>query len=211
MVALAIANSIYFFGRSHEHNLINISPALLFCAFLGLDLAILASRHDARWVTWALYAAPFAALACAAYFYSGRLDQKLHVQLKTLLSHKPLPDYFNPGPVDCREIASVAGGPKVFVYSQFDYWYYEQCGYVPQGYVQPLQLQPVRSEVVALLSRLLGAGYRVVVPKHPGYYSFDFAEAEASLPGLEKAETANYWFYWRRPDAPPRLSSPASN
>jgi hypothetical protein len=211
LVALALANSIYFFGRSHEHNLINISPSLLFCAFLGLDLAILACRPDPRWVTWSLHAAPFAALACAAYFYSGRLDQKLHVQLNTLLWHKPLPQYFDPGPIDCREIASVAGSPKVFVYSQFDYWYYEQCGYVPQGYMQPLQLQPVRSEVIGLLNQLLGAGYKVVVPKHPGYYNFDFAETEASLPALEKTETANYRFYWRKSSDPPRLSGPASN
>ena len=38
-VALLVANSIYFFGRSHEHNLINTGATFLFSLFLALDLA----------------------------------------------------------------------------------------------------------------------------------------------------------------------------
>ena len=48
-VALTLANSIYFFGRSHENNLINISASLLLCAFIGIDLAIFAWDEGPRW------------------------------------------------------------------------------------------------------------------------------------------------------------------
>src|SRR6185369_1445211 len=34
----AIGNSIYFFGRSHEHNILNIAIVLLFLLFFMLDL-----------------------------------------------------------------------------------------------------------------------------------------------------------------------------
>jgi len=40
LIALSIGNSIYFFGRSHEHNIINISASLIFVLFLFFDLVL---------------------------------------------------------------------------------------------------------------------------------------------------------------------------
>lgn len=213
-VALAVINSLYFFGRSHEHNLINISASLLFCAFFGMDLALVAWRQGARWVRWTLHAVPWLALACVAFFYSGRLIAKIGIQAAIVTRHEQLSPIDGPGPIVCGEIAAVAKDSKVFVYSQFDFWFYDRCQYVPPGYFQPIMLQPIRAKLIEQLNQLLDAGYKIVVPKVPGWQSveglprpglrhgrlvsgFDFAETEVALPRLEKAETAHYWFYWR--------------
>jgi hypothetical protein len=196
-VALATINSVYFFGRSHEHNLINISASLLFCAFFGMDLALAAWRYGPRWVRWTLHAAPWLALACMAFFYSDRLVGKVGIQAGTVFRHTPLVPLDNIGPIACGEIASVAKDSKVFLYSEYDYWFYERCGYVPQGYFQPLLLQPLRAQLIEQLNQLLDAGYKIVVPiRAPSQYNFDFAETMGSLRELEGARTTNYLYFW---------------
>jgi len=200
LVALAIGNSIYFFGRSHEHNLLNISAALLFCAFLGIDLAIALWRTGPRWVRWSLHAAPWLTLAFIGFFYSGRLLAKVHTQFETVAMHRALPALDDPGPIVCEEIAAAAKDSRVFVYSVADYWFYERCGYVPQGYIQPLSLQALTGKLIEQLDQLLDTGYKIVVPKPPSVYpGFEFNDIAASLGEMERIETAHYQLYYRKP------------
>jgi len=201
-VALAIGNSIYFFGRSHENNLLNISASLLLCLFLGIDLALVTWRTGPGWVRWTLHAAPWLILALIAFSYSGRLVEKVRIQAAVATRRQPLYSTDDPGPIDCAEIAAVARDSRVFVYGAYDYWFYERCGYVPQGYIQPLLLQPMRAKVVQQANQLLDAGYKIVAPKLPYIYisgGFEFDDIEASLGRLESVETAHYHIYCRKP------------
>ena len=199
-VALAIGNSIYFFGRSHEHNLLNTSAPLLLCLFLGIDLASVTWHEGPGWVRWTLYAAPWLILALIAFSYSGRLVEKARIQAAVATRRQPLASADDPGPIVCGEIAAVAKDSRVFVYGAYDYWFYERCGYVPQGYVQPLLLQPMRAKVVQQANQLLEGGYKIVVPKQPYMYGgFEFNDIEAELGGMQKVETAHYFVFRRTP------------
>jgi len=201
LLTLSIGNCIYFFGRSHEWNLLNISAPLVFSIFLGTDLAILAWQAGPVWVRWCVHAAPWLVLAAAGFFYSGRIVQKIHTEYAWATRGQALPEHDETGPIVCTEIAAVAPDSRVFVYDLADYWFYEQCGYMPTGYVQPLVLQPFRAKVVEQLDQLMNAGYKIVVPKahFEGIDSlFDFGDVEPSLAGMERTETAHYTIYYMK-------------
>ena len=198
LLALGIGNSIYFFGRSHEHNLLNISAPLLFCVFLGMDLAIVAWRSGPVWVRWMVYAGPWLTLGLIGFFYSGRLVAKIHTQFDSVTGRHALVNDDQIAPIVCEEIAGVAKDSRVFVYDLADYWFYEKCGYVPQGYIQPILLQPLRVNLIEQLDQLLNTGYKIVVPKAHAS-GFDFSDVGPSLKGLERTETAHYDFYYRKP------------
>ncbi|MDP2918544.1 MAG: hypothetical protein Q8N68_03525, partial [bacterium] len=74
LITLTVGNSLYFFGRSHEHNIINISVCLLLSLFVLLDLLYANARNEStgRINRTALAALPFLLILIAAYSYSGR-------------------------------------------------------------------------------------------------------------------------------------------
>jgi len=197
-VTLLIANFSYFFGRSHEHNLINLSSSCLFCGYLALDLA----WPSTKGVAARLFAlAPFGLLAACAYFYSGRVSGKVSAQAEQLVSQRRLSptvgEDFAPL-VDCSEIARAAPGTDVFFFARYDYWFYERCDYVPPGYVQPLQLAVLKQDVITQLNAMLDKGYVVVVPQQVGEWAGYFAEFSPALGELTDIETAHYRFYRRK-------------
>ena len=194
-VALAIGSCIYFFGRSHEHNLINISASLLYCAFLGMDLAGIAVRENPPEARRVVRALPWALLALIGFAYSGRLTAKVERQLATL-NGEPVPGY-PMTPIVCDEINAVAPDHRVFVFSVHDYWFYERCGYVPQGYLQPMFIEPLMKTAVDEINGLLNQGYKVVVPK-VRRSDFNFADFEPRLAGpTSQVETKNYSIFSR--------------
>jgi len=192
-VALAIGNVIYFFGRSHENNLMVVSASLLLCFFLCFDLAAISVKPgQARKLVLTL---PWLVLTVIAYFYSGRIFAKVGDQAAAVAQ---VPVVFkSPQIIVCAEINAAASDRRVFIFSYYDYWFYEQCGYVPQGYIQPLFLQFFRGDIIAQMNGLLDQGYKVVVPKvsSPG---FDWAELAPDLKGTYQLETADYVLYGRR-------------
>jgi hypothetical protein len=198
LLALGIGNSIYFFGRSHEQNLLNISAPLLFCVFLGMDLAIVAWSVGPVWARWMVRAAPWLTLGFIGFFYAGRLVAKVHTQFDSVTGRLALVDNDHIPPIVCEEIAGVAKDSRVFVYDSADYWFYEKCGYVPQGYIQPILLQPLRASLIAQLDQLLNTGYKIIVPKAHAA-GFDFSDVQPGLKGLERTDTAHYDFYYRKP------------
>jgi hypothetical protein len=198
LLALGIGNSIYFFGRSHEQNLLNISAPLLFCVFLGMDLAIVAWGAGPVWVRWMVHAAPWLTLGFIGFFYAGRLVAKIQTQFDSVTGRQAVIDNDHISPIVCEEIAGVAQDSRVFVYDSSDYWFYEKCGYVPPGYIQPILLQPLRVSLIEQLDQLLNTGYKIIVPKTHAT-GFDFSDVEPSLKGLERTETVHYDFYYRKP------------
>jgi hypothetical protein len=199
-VALIVASSIYFFGRSHEHNLLNLAVPFLFGAFLTLDLAW---QDDAqpRALAWAFRIAPLLLVAACAYNYSGRVRTRIGAQFETLARTRSQPPF--PGdtlpPINCPEILALAGDRRIFFYSKYDFWHYDACGLLPQGRIQPLYLVIQIKDLVAQVNGLLDDGYKMIVPRQPNDWG------STNLPGIlpalgqvSSAESAHYRLY-RRP------------
>jgi hypothetical protein len=197
-VALVAINSMYFFGRSHEHNLINTSAAFLFCLFLLFDMAWPSKDSDPRVLRAMFHLAPYLVVAVCAYSYSQRIITKLEAQRGVLVDQHRVPGPVPPN-VDCNEIRRAAGDSRVFFVSQNDFWYYQQCGYTPQGYVQPIFLNVLTKSLVAEINDALDSGAKVFVPRNLG--DFCAAAWPEMLPGLsnpERTETPNFFVFRRR-------------
>ncbi len=189
-VTLAIGNLIYFLGRSHENNLMNISASLLVCFFLGVDLAALVAKESSpRWLLSVTLALPWIALLLIGYFYSGRIYERVATQVAAV-GQPPAPPS-NPNFIHCEEISAAVPDRLVFVFSRYDYWIYERCGYIPQGYIQPLGAQIMRGDVITQINLMLRRGYKILVPKANADDIKSFAEFIGDIPELRRIETVN--------------------
>ena len=178
----------------------------LFCAFMAIDRAWPAAPgapnedDGARALRWISRAAPWLLVAGCAYFYSGRVVPKIAAAITVAEGGRPLPAAF-PGealpPINCAEIARAAGDSRVYFFSKNDFWYYDACHLVPQGFVQPLSLALLTKDVAAQINGLLDVGYKIVVPKARDW-SAAFAELLPALGAPELVETAQYRLYRRR-------------
>jgi len=201
-VALLVANSIYFFGRSHEHNLINTSACFLFCLFLSLDLAWPSSAAEPRLIRWVFGAAPWAILGVCAYGYSQRVVDRLDAQQALVLAQRA-PAGATPPQIDCEEIRRAAGDDRVFFLSSNDVWYYRQCGYTPRGYVQPVALNVLTKNLAGEINDVLDSGAKVFVPRDRGDpCGRAWDEVFPLLSGPERGETANFLVFRRSGQAP---------
>lgn len=202
-VALTAVSSIYFFGRSHEHNLINLSASFLFCTFLGIDLATKIPAADEPVVRVVLRAAPWVLVGGCAFAYSARVSDKLEMQMAVVAGQRPLPPGI-PGDFQstpaCGELITAAGDGRVFFFSRNDYWLYEACALEPQGYVQPVWLSILQRPLIAEMNHLLDAGYKIAVPRQAGDWAGMFAEYMSALDSPMRVETPHYFIY-RRPGA----------
>jgi hypothetical protein len=88
-----IGNTIYFFGRSHEHNILNISISLVFLFFYSLDLidrklnnnpAI--TSHGSLWRKYSISCFGIFFIAAVVYCYSGNITRKLGIQFHKALA-----------------------------------------------------------------------------------------------------------------------------
>jgi hypothetical protein len=193
-VALIVINSVYFFGRSHEHNLVNLGTSFLFIFFLGVDMAWPSKGGLLRWICRVL---PWAVVAICAFAYSGRIVTKVELQKEAVVVRGPLPpmDVNREPVIDCDEVARAVGNDRrVYFFSKHDYWYYQRCRYVPSGYTQPMLLNVLTAPLAAELNQLLGMGYRIVVPRR-GDWSAAFADIRPRLANLQLAETPGFQIY----------------
>jgi hypothetical protein len=210
MAALLISCSIYFFGRSHPHNLINLSASFLTCFFLCLDLCLLGFRQS-RVPTLAVQVLLSTALvALCAWQYSDRIWTKAATQISVvsrtdvtepLVQGRGLPQMY------CPEVASAAPDKKVYFFSGLDFWFYAQCGVAPPSYTQPMILAVLKAPMLAEMNQLLDDGYAVAVPKDD-FMSASF-ESDFRLGLLKTVSTKSDHFEFLRrlvePDPPRRV------
>ena len=197
-VTLTVSSSIYFFGRSHEFNLLNTSATYLFCFFLGLELAWPTGENAAP-MRLVFRAVPWLLVATCAYFYSMRGVLRTTGQFAEVVHQAPLLQATSGAPfptIDCAEVRSAAGDDHVIFFSANDYWYYESCQIVPHGYYQPMALAILKQQLAADLSHWLGLGYKLVVSRNGGdFMSGAFPEFLPELPTLDLTETTNFQIY----------------
>lgn len=168
LVFITLAESMYFFGRSHEHNIINLAGPVSLCLFLLLDLigVAVAARSAATATHRGKYLhllAPLFMIAILSFSYYHTVTTKLKVQYTALRSgqlHDPMALDF-----DFEKLRSdVHYSPKVvFLSFDRDWLYCYRGGYVPEGYYCPIDAWLLRKDLVAMLQSHLDQGYYIAV------------------------------------------------
>ncbi len=205
MVALLISSSIYFFGRSHPHNLINLSAPFLTCFFLCLDLILLRFRRPGVPILALQVLLSTALVALCAWQYSDRIWTKAATQIsvvsRTDVTEPLVPGYGLPL-MYCPEVAKAAPDKKVYFFSGLDFWFYAHCNYAPPSYMQPMILAVLKAPLLSEMNQLLDDGYTVVLPNGDfmsGSFESDFRTA---LLNTRSTKSEHYEFLKRLTDSP---------
>ncbi|MBI4931861.1 MAG: hypothetical protein HY841_13950 [Bacteroidetes bacterium] len=186
IVLLAIGNSMYFFGRSHENNIINISGILLLNLFLLFDLLNISAKHffidslvrkerDSQKISNnrmrrlmipnISVCLPVIMILLSSFYYSNailtELKDKAHY-LKEMKFIQPIN-----GIPSCNDFAVIKkitnNSLKVYFleYDNFVYYYYGN--YTPIGYYNPSGAWIFKKDFVAFLQNLLKNNYYLVI------------------------------------------------
>jgi hypothetical protein len=174
LVFCAAGSLIYFYGRSHEQALLNLSISLLVIVFLLLDLTtrLMAANSDSsgsQAAYWRIAPLLFGGLLIAgmAVWYGEHIATKFSRQLAALSRG----EITYPLSVDRdhleRELTAIraATGDSDRVYflaaADFDYYYFG--GYRPVGYVNPFWAWIFTDDLRVHLDTLLDAGWFLVI------------------------------------------------
>lgn len=173
LVFCAIGNSIYFFGRSHEHNIINISISLLFVFFLLLDL-IERFQNDGNVKTvfisflrrYVVNGTSIVLIAAIIVCYSQSIAKKSGVQIRNIgkgqliypskTDLSAMYEYFS-------AIRAITGNSnKVYFINSSDFAFYYYGGFTPVGFCNPFLTWIFASDLNRFLQGLLDDGYYLV-------------------------------------------------
>lgn len=174
VVLSAVANLVYFFGRSHEHALLNIAIILLFVVFFLLDLVVrllrLGFEDGTTPVPPLRYGGVSVAgllLAMMVVYYGDNISTKAVRQVSAVAQG----DVTYPFEVDRSTLEgelqairrATEKSEKIYFLSRWDFQYYYYGGYRPLGYVNPFWAWIVAEPLREQLNRLLDNGYFLVV------------------------------------------------
>jgi len=206
IVLLAIGNSMYFFGRSHENNIINIAGILLLAVFLLFDLLTLeinnstvtanekadgkkkikktqASKYHIPYEKWKkniTISLPVICILLSAYYYSENIKGKIKVQFENLLKSQFIYPLNNiPTSADFASIKKIThSNPNVYFLNYYDdFLHYYYGHYIPMGYFSPCGTWVLKKEFTRFLDDLLKKNYYLVSSK--------LAEVSELLPHLD--------------------------
>jgi hypothetical protein len=173
LIYLAIGNSIYFFGRSHEHNILNISGPLLLLFFLLLDLTkyLTEEANDNPAVQFAkrnltlIVSVVFLLLIIVSY--SDNIAGKAFFQARNAANLQLHCPSFNQDKVSgyIKKFRTVtSNSEKVYFACRYiDVIFYYYGGYTPVGYFNPFTSWIFTKDIERFLQDLLDKGYFVVV------------------------------------------------
>ena len=173
LIYLTFGNSLYFFGRSHENNILNISAMLVLLFFLLIDLVShsLASASDK---SAGLFIRRNLAIIVSLTFitsviiwYGDSIVSKTAIQAHNLGKWQFLypPEYKKQDVMSViAEVKAVTGGsPKVYFVNDIDFLFDYYGGYAPAGYYNPFLSWISRTEFNTFLQKLVDQGYYLVV------------------------------------------------
>jgi hypothetical protein len=165
LVGLAAVELVYFYGRSHENNLLNISGLLLLLIFLGIGQ--LERLFGYKKLAGGL-ATGFVVVAAVAF--GGQILWKLQLSAKHLIrgplfEARQVDDIMNHSP----DFASFyPPGQKIFVVSYSDAYYNYQHRLPQVGYMVPFNAHVYQAELRGFLVGLFKQGYKVVLWEEDG-------------------------------------------
>ena len=173
LIYLAIGNSLYFFGRSHEHNILHISGSLLLLFFLVLDLTKSAAGNGALNPAMQFVKRHRTDIGSVAFLlliiisYGDRISAKAVLQARNAahyqmhyrtVSQEIINEYLN-------KFRTVTGkSEKVFFACRdIDVIFYYYGGYAPMGFFNPYTSWLFTRDLERFLQGLLDTGYFIVV------------------------------------------------
>lgn len=185
VVLLAVGNSMYFFGRSHENNILNISTILVLAVFILFDLFIylFSQRPDSPvphaaaagvntgqtstrfyGATGRLYLIlPVLFVFIACFYYSENVRGNIKIQCRSVLKRKIVKSRvaIPRGLADVKQITH--GSSKVYFPGLWgDFYYYYYGNYSPPGYFNPSAAWIYRKDWLHFMQGLLDSGYYIV-------------------------------------------------
>lgn len=185
IVFLGIANSIYFFGRSHEHNILNISTSLVLVLFLlldfvGADFTITeegtqkqkSTKKINTDVAWneriiklkkiVVVVFPFLLIAGSSYYYSEKIGYKIKTQYKNFKKAQYI--YPLTVPTDFASVKKITNNSDNVYFLNYvdDFLYYYYGNYKPVGYFSPCATWLLKDDLVNFVQGLLDQHYYVV-------------------------------------------------
>lgn len=168
----AIGNSIYFFGRSHEHNILNIAIVLLFLFFFMLDLIALFLGDDTGNQSEPSFLQKHGVVGVAVALivviivsYSGNILKKGRVQTSNIknadfIYPAELPENFKGYMAKIRAVTG--NSSKVYFVDENDFIFYYYGGYAPVGFCNPFYSWIFTKDLNRFLQGLLDNGYYLV-------------------------------------------------
>jgi hypothetical protein len=189
MIFLAVGNSMYFYGRSHEHNIINVAAILSLTLFLFFDIALFkaggnkfhyssivllkqirASDQSPQQLRESYYylGSVFMILLVvlfSGYYYSERIENRLLNQYSKIANNTFSPMALNP-PTERIELVKklTNNSEKVFFFDfQKDFLYEYYGEYRPLGYYYPSVAWVFNKDMYDFMQQLLDNNYYVIV------------------------------------------------
>ena len=168
LLCLAIGNSMYFFGRSHENNIINIAAVLLMVFFLMLDLVHLELIRVAsqRFSRWAILLMASIVILTISYQYADSAVKLGETQLFNLKNHRVVADSLSDFKrLDFTSLKTLThSSPKLIFISQMDFFFYYYGKYaLPQDYHCYMVSWFMMKDYVNYLNDQLSQGYYIAV------------------------------------------------
>lgn len=200
LILLAIGNSLYFFGRSHENNIINISAIYVFTLFLFFDLIRIFLSKSVKFKngkyenTATIGAYSFILLVCI--IYANNIDSKIMRQFLNLSSGQFVyPNTFSKSVMEenIASIRSITGSnQKVYFISHIDYLFYYYGHYQPVGYYTPFRSWLFQDEMIKFVNDLIQSDYYIVID--------DADMIEEAIPSLKFSNSVSngkYSILWK--------------
>ncbi len=173
LIYLAIGNSLYFFGRSHENNIINISIILLLLFFILLDIVGRSLVNDSGKPAELFMQRNLAIIVSVIFiasitiWYGDSITGKSATQARNAKKQQ----FIYPSLVSKQsvmsviaDVKSVAGdNPKVYFADHYDFLLDYYGGYAPVGYFSPMETWVSKREFDRFLQGLLNQGYYLVI------------------------------------------------
>ncbi|MGB3948952.1 MAG: LamG domain-containing protein [Bacteroidia bacterium] len=184
IVFFTIANSIYFFGRSHEHNILNIATSLVLLLFLFLDLigslgnagdnvvvkskakkAVNETSELYKYVSLkrnALIILPVVFIVATSFYYSDKINHKFKTQYKNIKKAQFI--YPLEVPTDLASVKKITNNSDsvYFLNYQDDFMFYYYGNYKPVGYFSPCATWILKNDLIPFVQGLLDRNYYVV-------------------------------------------------
>ncbi len=182
---VTIGNSIYFFGRSHEHNILNIATSLLFTIFLVFDLLasgktrvdVAIPKQKGKKVVVQepqqmerllkiraniINVLPILLIAGAGFYYSDMTGHKIKTQFKNLKKGQFI--YPLTVPTDFASLKKITNNSDsiYFLNYQDDFLYYYYGHYKPHGYFSPCATWLLKKDLVNFVQGLIDKHHYIV-------------------------------------------------
>jgi hypothetical protein len=188
IVLLTVGSSMYFFGRSHENNILNISGILIFGVFVLIDILIFLApeneitlkkndiqkdrniknnvhqvKHSFDITKQVYYSLPVLFIFLITFFYSDKINDKVKTQYESL-SESNFYEPFKFPYMDENAIKAITkGSSKVyFLEPDYDFYFYYYGNYTPLGYYSPMGAWLYKNDMLKFVQGLLDQGYYIV-------------------------------------------------